>query len=288
MLGSMVHRVLSRIEGMRVTGAGRSRPDTAAEWKPLDAQTAGAEDVRRAVAGQEWVVNAIGITKPLLHDDDPREVERGIRVNSLFPHLLSSAAEAEGARLIQIATDCVYSGERGDYSEPDPHDALDVYGKSKSLGEVHGPAAHHLRCSIIGPETKDFKFLLEWFRRQPPGARVSGYANHRWNGVTTLHFARIVAGIIRTRPELPHLHHVVPTGSLTKAEMLREFARAFQRTDVAIDETNAGKVVDRTLSTVQPDLNRALWRAAGYDEPPTVAAMIAELGALDVPAPAPA
>ena len=66
-----------------------------------------------------------------------------------------------GARVLQIATDCVYSGAQGAYVETDLHDALDVYGKTKSLGECQEPNVYHLRCSIIGPEPKDFKFLIE-------------------------------------------------------------------------------------------------------------------------------
>ena len=49
----------------------------------------------------------------------------------------------------------------GVYVETDLHDALDVYGKTKSLGECQEPNVYHLRCSIIGPEPKDFKFLIE-------------------------------------------------------------------------------------------------------------------------------
>jgi len=50
--------------------------------------------------------------------------------------------------------------------------------------------------------------------------------------------------------------------------MLHEFAAAYGRTDVEINETNASSVIDRTLSTINPDLNRQLWQAAGYAAPP--------------------
>ena len=93
----------------------------------------------------------------------------------MLPHQLARKAESSGAKVIQIATDCVYSGKKGEYVESDEFDPLDVYGKTKSLGEVTSPGVYHLRCSIIGPEPKEHKFLLDWFLGQPKNARVNGY-----------------------------------------------------------------------------------------------------------------
>jgi dTDP-4-dehydrorhamnose reductase len=229
----------------------------------------------------DWIVNAIGITKPLIRDDHAAEILSAIEINSKLPHTLAHLAAAHDARVLQIATDCVYSGAKGHYLETDAHDALDVYGKTKSLGECFIPNTQHLRCSIIGPEPKDFKFLIEWFRRQAPQSAVNGFTNHHWNGVTTLHFAKLCKGIIDTAPALSHLQHVVPTGLVTKAQMLHDFAQAYNRPDIAIRDTEAKTVIDRTLDTVNPAANLALWQSAGYNQPPTVTEMILELGRYD-------
>jgi len=225
----------------------------------------------------EWVINAIGITKPLINEDDPVKVRRAIRINAMFPHRLAQWAEERGARLLQIATDCVFGGVKRGYLETHPHDALDVYGKTKSLGEVKSTTVHHLRCSVIGPEPKDFKFLVEWLRRQPKNARVNGFVNQEWNGITTLHFARICRGIIAQGIKLPHLQHVVPSGSTTKAELLRMIAAAYGRSDLQIVDAHAPQTVINVLDTQDRELNEALWRAAGYDAPPTLGAAIVEM-----------
>lgn len=238
----------------------------------------GGDSDLQCLDGQEWVINAIGITKPLVRDDHPEQVETAIQVNSVLPHHLGRHAASRGARVLQIATDCVYSGVKGMYRESDAHDPLDVYGKTKSLGESFQPNVHHLRCSIIGPEPKDFKFLIEWFRRQPRGARVNGFTNHRWNGVTTLEFARLCHGVITRGLDLPHIQHVVPCQPLTKAEMLAAFAEAYARGDIVIQNVAAKTVVDRTLATDNQAVNAQLWEAAGYRQPPSVAQMIRELG----------
>jgi dTDP-4-dehydrorhamnose reductase len=296
MLGSMVTDVLSRDPDIALSATVRS--PRLIEWmrkclprvesRLFDGGHAGSEEVVDALSGFDWIINCIGITKPLIKDDSAADVERAIQINAALPHAIASHAARTGARLLQIATDCVYSGAAGSYREDDPHDALDVYGKTKSLGEVRLPGAHHLRCSIVGPEPKDFKFLLEWFRRQPRRARLKGYTNQRWNGVTTLHFGRICRGIIKTAMSVPFLQHVVPGDALSKEELLRVFARWYDRGDIEIEPVEAESAADRTLATAHPDVNIALWQAAGYDRPPSTEEMIREVSRYDCLVGAPA
>ena len=272
MLGSMVYDYLQKDPGLRVTGTSR---EGGTGLRPLDAE---AEDVPD-LSGQQWVVNCIGVIKPFIKDDNRDQVIRAIRVNSLFPTRLAVAAERNGARVLQIATDCVYSGRDGCYDERAAHDATDVYGKTKSMGEVHSPNMSHLRCSIIGPEAKGFVSLLSWFLKQPDGSELNGFRNHLWNGVTTLHFAKLCAGIIKTSPALPHAQHVIPSGDITKADLLRAFGREYGRHNVRVKDVDAPTVIDRRLRTADEATNRALWRAAGHAEPPTVEDMVHEMAA---------
>ena len=285
MLGSMVVDWLSRDPAIELTASVRSSelmhrfsglyPNV--RWVEFSFEKATSDHELTVLHDQEWIINAIGVTKPLIRDDDPAQIEQAILVNAVLPHEIGRIAARHGGRVLQIATDCVYSGARGCYSEADFHDALDVYGKTKSLGESFQQDVYHLRCSIIGPEPREHKFLLEWFRKQPQRAQVSGYVNHRWNGITTLHFARLCGGIVRERLQPAHLQHVVPASTVTKAEMLRDFAKAYCRTDIEIREVEAKTVIDRTLTTASPDGNQRLWAAAGYTVPPTVSDMISEM-----------
>jgi dTDP-4-dehydrorhamnose reductase len=283
MLGSMVLDELSRDPELALIATTRRRdlqglkaPDNI-EWRFLDAEGSTVKKIAAVLGGADWAINAIGVIKPYIHDDNAAEVERAISINTLFPHALVRAAGECGCRVLQIATDCVYSGRQGHYTEKDEHDPLDVYGKTKSLGEVFSPNMYHLRCSIIGPEPKGHVSLLDWFLTQPRQSHINGYVNHRWNGVTTLHFARLCRGIIKKGLKLPHVQHVVPSGSLTKAELLGSFAREYRRGDITITPAEASMVVDRTLATLNEKLNRKLWQAAGYASPPSVPEMVAEL-----------
>ena len=215
--------------------------------------------------------------KPRIDESDPASVASTIDVNSSFPYRLAEAL-SDGQRVIQIATDCVYSGATGSYEEAATHDPLDVYGKSKSLGEVPAPGLLHLRCSIIGPEQGEPRSLLGWLLSQEQGGTVTGFTNHRWNGVTTFHFAKLCEGAIAAGLiDLPSPLHVVPGDVVNKAELLQVMSEAFGRGDINVELGEGGTAVDRTLSTEHPAQNRRLWEAAGYPEPPTIAAMVREL-----------
>src|SRR5439155_15953271 len=141
MLGSMVADLLSRNGTFEVTATVRDAALAAdfgarlprAAWRVF--RFDGDPPSPDLLDGHAWIVNAIGITKPLIRDDQPAEIERAIEVNARLPHLIGHRVRRSGARVLQIATDCVYSGRQGGYVESDAHDALDVYGKTKSLGE---------------------------------------------------------------------------------------------------------------------------------------------------------
>ncbi len=285
MLGSMVVDVLSSDGAFEVVGTVRStgladacrERISGAEWRVFDA---GEDDaaLRRVLDGSDLVINAVGVTKPYIRDDHPAEVEAAINVNACFPFRLARESASVGARVLQIATDCVYSGSSGCYVESDAHDALDVYGKTKSLGEAALPHVHLLRCSIIGPEPKTYAFLLEWLRRQPRNATLTGFVDHLWNGVTTLTFARLCAAVARGAVT-PRLQHIIPADDVTKADLLADIAQSYGRGDLHIERAPAPYPSDRRLRTDHPEALRELWAAAGYGAAPSVAQMVREVAA---------
>lgn len=75
-------------------------------------------------------------------DNAEEEYEKAFQVNSLGPRNLAIAAECVGAKLIHISTDYVFDGkgilknsEISPYSEYDLPNPINVYGKTKLLGE---------------------------------------------------------------------------------------------------------------------------------------------------------
>ena len=224
----------------------------------------------------DWIINCIGIIKPHINEDSSESVENAIRVNSVFPHEIANAISQTNTRVIQIATDCVYSGKEGSYVETSPHDPTDVYGKSKSLGEVNSNQFLHIRASIIGPEFGRSTSLQEWFLGQPAGAKVKGFTDHLWNGLTTHHFALLSRALISEDTNQNGKHHVLPSNILTKAELLETFAEVHGRQDIDVEHISSTNKIDRTLGTADLDFSNQLWRLAGYREVPTIQQMVLE------------
>jgi dTDP-4-dehydrorhamnose reductase len=263
MLGSTVFKILRDTNVERI---GISR-------KELDARTAEVDDIRKVIEGCDYIINCIGIIKPYIHDDNDAEVERAITVNALFPHKLAQC----GIKTIQIATDCVFDGNKGHYNETDKHNAPDVYGKTKSLGEVKDENFLNLRCSIIGLEKEHKKSLLEWFLSQFQYAEVNGFRNHIWNGISTVAFAKICKGILENNVWFYGLQHIVPSNSMNKADILKTFANVFKREDIIIQDIDAEEAIDRTITTGNEQRNRTLWEMAGYGRIPDIKTLIEEI-----------
>jgi dTDP-4-dehydrorhamnose reductase len=177
-------------------------------------------------------------------------------------------------KVLQIATDCVFSGREGNYTEFSIKEPLDVYGKTKLAGE--NLETMNIRCSIIGPDVKSSS-LFEWIRTQPNGATIQGYTDHYWNGVTTKVFAKLLKGIIETNSWQSGTFHFVPKDSVSKFELVSLIAKRLGRSDLKVVEKETGNKVDRTLATNFPDLNQNLWKLAGYSEIPTIEQMVNDI-----------
>lgn len=154
------------------------------------------------------IVNAAGIIKQRSYT--PNEL---IRVNSLFPHFLSSLK----CHVIHITTDCVFSGKHGSYDEDSLHDCLDDYGKSKSLGEPDNVTV--IRTSIIGEELLNKKSLLEWAKSKK-STSVNGFINHFWNGVTCLELSKQIKIIIDSHNYWKGIRHYHSPEVVSKCHLL--------------------------------------------------------------------
>lgn len=148
------------------------------------------------------VINCIGLTKNLC---TPQNSAKAIELNSLLPHTLSDLGTEFGFRLIHISSDCVFSGTKGNYSEDSAPDAQDLYGRTKTLGEVVAQQHLTLRTSTIGPELLSSHGLLEWFLAQK---QCDGYANAYFSGLSTYEFSNILYDYILFNKSLGGLLNV--------------------------------------------------------------------------------
>lgn len=189
------------------------------------------------------VVNCVGLVKQLGSAKDPLAA---LPLNALFPHRLSRLCALTGARLIHVSTDCVFRGDRGNYSEADQPDAEDLYGRSKLLGEVDAPHAVTLRTSIIGRELDTRQGLVEWFLGETGAVR--GFTRAIFSGVTTDELARVIVQYVLPNPGL-HGVWQVSAAPIAKHDLLVLLRDAYERDTVI--EPDLRLVLDRSLDSTR-------------------------------------
>ena len=143
--------------------------------------------VKELVRGGSYdsVINSIGVLNRAAEDDKAAAVS----LNAYLPHLLEKATEDLDTQIIHMSTDCVFSGNRGGYTEDDLKDGKTFYDRSKALGELENDKDVTLRNSIVGPDINPSGIgLLNWFLQQK--GPVKGYRKAIWTGQTTLQLAR--------------------------------------------------------------------------------------------------
>ena len=228
----------------------------------------------------DYLINCIGIIKPEINERNQSSINRAININTYFPIKLSKSAKKHNFKYVQIGTDCVFSGLVGNYQENSFQDAADVYGKTKIAGEIFDSSKYLLRSSIVGPEPGQGKSLLNWFLSQNQ-QKVNGFIDHKWNGITTLNFAKIVHGMIKSSKFINNLQHITPQDEVSKYDLLLYFNKYFQA-NVTIESVDSNNPVNRTLATINPELNQQLWNIAGYRSVPTIEENIKELAESNV------
>jgi dTDP-4-dehydrorhamnose reductase len=187
------------------------------------------------------VINCVGLIKQLADAQDPLST---LPVNAMFPHRLARLCGLADIRVIHVSTDCVFSGRTGAYTESDPSDAEDLYGKSKFIGELHDlKHAITIRTSIIGHELNSNFALVDWFLSQTGAVR--GFAKAIFSGLPTVELASVIKDRVLTHPELHGLYHVA-AAPITKLELLRLISRQYKKEiDIVPDEC---LVIDRSLN----------------------------------------
>jgi dTDP-4-dehydrorhamnose reductase len=246
------------------------------EYRPFDILNDSINKLFLSLPKDSIIINASGVIKHKLDELNPKEISDAIKINTLFSRDLACGSQERNIRVIQVATDCVFSGLRGEYSESDTHDPVDIYGVTKSLGEVLAPNLTTIRTSMIGLERESNLELLNWVLSQPRGVKLQGFKNHLWNGVTTLQIAKIIRGVVENENYTGALIHLVPSDVLSKAELLAEIAKQFDRTDLVIQPVDASTMVNRRLVTDNEARNQLVWKSAGYSYPPSISSMISE------------
>jgi dTDP-4-dehydrorhamnose reductase len=265
MVGQTVLRVLAREPRLSVHGTHRRGGGEDPFWLDVERGPGGLPALFARSGPYSHVVNCIGDTDTGVDRADPEKVQRAIALNALFPHQLAADARQSHARVIHLSTDGVFAGSADAYDEDAPPDCTDVYGRSKALGEVTGEGCLTFRCSIVGPDPEGRRGLWEWFRALPEGARVPGFTDRIWSGVTSLQFAElcrriVVEGRFEEIRRESAVHHFCPNRALSKFALLGLLKTALRK-DVEIVPEEASPL--RRILTTRHRTVRELF---GHDQ----------------------
>lgn len=222
------------------------------------------------------IINCIGWVKQRIMESDKESVSKAIYLNSIFPRSLLVEAEKRSINVIQPGTDCVFHGRSGRYTEKSEKDALDIYGMTKILSEVKSVNLLTIRTSIVGIEQSKNVGLLDWILGQKYQNKVNGFTNHYWNGVTSLHFAKVLFTIVDNLGFIPGVFHLIPKDQVNKYELLQIICEKWDRKDLVVMPIEDLNFVDRTLATQNREYNDLLWVKSGHKDAPSIESMLEE------------
>ena len=211
--------------------------------------------LKKIISRMDVIINCIGLIKQKKNIKNYHKTM--MKINALFPKRLNKLSKPK-QKIYQIATDGVYDGYVGKYNEDELHSATDIYGLSKSKGEIIEKNFFNIRCSIIGNELTYDNSLISWFLNTKSN-KINGYTNHLWNGVTNLVFAKILNFIIIKKINLPNKFHLVPKNEMSKYDILM-FLKKIYKKDIIIKRYKKKLSINRTLTTNYKKLNLMLWK----------------------------
>jgi len=152
--------------------------------------------------------------------------ERAHRINAKGTGHVAEAARALGARLVYVSTDYVFDGtKREPYTEADPPNPINVYGRSKLEGErmveTLGAAALVVRTAwVYGLGTRNFVTEILRLARSKPTLHVVD------DQIGSPTWTRDLAGVIRDliSTTASGIVHAAGKGACSRFELARAIA----------------------------------------------------------------
>lgn len=201
------------------------------------------------------VINAVGILNQFAEMDK----STAILVNSYLPHFLCKITEEMHTKVIHMSTDCVFSGQTGNYSENALRDGESFYDRTKALGEIENEKDLTFRNSIIGPDINPAGIgLFNWFMKQE--GTIHGFKNAIWTGVTTVTLARAMERAVEEN--LSGLYHLVNNTEISKYELIGLFNKYFRHDEMTV-VPDGRKMPNKSLRNMRTDFSFVV---PDYDE----------------------
>ncbi len=196
-------------------------------FKCISAELLG-KDVFAQVLDQvqpDWVIHCAALANLDECEEDPTFAEI---MNTELPGEVARATVGK-ARLVHISTDAVFDGNRGEYTEEDEPNPLNVYSKTKLAGEravlEANPDAIVARVNLFGWSLKGKRSLSEWFfYNMQAGKPVKGFTDVTFCPLLANDIAAILCDMLEQK--LSGIYHVVGSKCISKYDFGLAVARA--------------------------------------------------------------
>ncbi len=164
----------------------------------------------------DMIVNCAALTNVDQCELYPEEARRA---NAWMPGVLARAAAQTGVRLVHISTDAVFDGLRGDYTENDAPNPINVYGHTKLAGEravaESNPDALIARVNFYGWSWQGQRSLAEYFYNNlSAGKGVYGFTDIYFGPLLVNDMVEILLRMLDRG--LNGVYHVFSSETLTK------------------------------------------------------------------------
>ncbi len=230
-LASEQHAVSGVLRGARASAVPGRTPFQVIE---SDLTQPGQAERVIALAQPDVVIHCAALTSVDYCEMHPEEAQT---VNVTASAMLARAAAAYGARMLYVSTDSVFDGMRGDYSEEDATNPVNVYARTKLAGELAVSAAQPdaliARVNFYGWSWEGSRSLAEFFYHHLCAGRpVLGYDDVIFCPLLVNDMVGILLRMLERN--LSGLYHVVSSECQSKYAFARMLANAFGLDDCLI------------------------------------------------------
>lgn len=201
------------------------------------------EEIEKAITGFDVIVNAVAYTNVALAET---ETEKAYSLNAELPGKLALITGLSGQKLVHISSDYVFDGLSMEYATKDKPNPINVYGKSKALGEravlAADPRAYVVRTSwLYGVHGKSFPRKIA--EKLLQGTPVEVVADQIGAPVWTRDLAEYVVLLIDTGSP-PGIYHGVSRGATSWFEFARVIAHSLKVDDSMVVAKPFGVAVE--------------------------------------------
>lgn len=226
---NLIVQAAGRYEVSGVLRRERLSPDSFTSFRPLLADLTEPGQVKRLIAQVEpdAVVHCAALTDVDYCQMNPVQAQR---LNVDVAREMAEITARENVALLHISTDAVFDGVKGDYSEEDMPNPLNVYASTKLDGEravaEANPDAIIARVNFFGWSWQGRRSLAEWFfNNLSAGNPIKGFTDLIFCPLLVNDMAEILLRMLDLR--LSGIFHVVSADSQSKFAFGKMLARQF-------------------------------------------------------------